>query len=170
MLIERVAASAIPAVIALCGVLMLISRKPLFDAFIDGAKTGMNTAFGLFPTLCVLFCAVSMFSSSGITEPIAEFLTKLGIPDQLAPFLIMRPISGAASTAMLADIFSVSGPDSAAGLAASVIMASSDTMFYVVSVYYSSAGIKKPRYTMAAAFIVMIITIVAAMILSRNML
>ena len=71
MLIEKIAAAAIPAVIALCGVLMLVSKKPLFDAFVGGAKSGMQTAFGLFPTLCVLFCAVSMFQSSGLAEPIA---------------------------------------------------------------------------------------------------
>ena len=170
MLIERIAASAIPAVIALCGVLMLVSKKPLFDAFVGGAKFGMQTAFGLFPTLCVLFCAVSMFQASGLAEPIAGLLTKLGIPEELAPFLVMRPISGSGSIAMLSDIFASSGPDSASGLAASVIMASSDTMFYVVSVYYSSAGIKKPRYTMAAAFIVMMITTVAAIILTRILL
>ena len=170
MLIEKIAAAAIPAVIALCGVLMLVSKKPLFDAFVGGAKSGMQTAFGLFPTLCVLFCAVSMFQSSGLAEPIAGILSKLGVPDELAPFLVMRPFSGSGSIAILADIFKSSGPDSASGLAASVIMASSDTMFYVVSVYYSSAGVKKPRYTMAAAFIVMMITTISAIILTQILL
>src|SRR5699024_9216563 len=97
-------------------------------------------------------------------------LSKLGVPDELAPFLVMRPFSGSGSIAMLADIFKSSGPDSASGLAASVIMASSDTMFYVVSVYYSSAGVKKPRYTMAAAFIVMMITTISAIILTKILL
>ncbi|MCI8387686.1 MAG: hypothetical protein HFE63_04385 [Clostridiales bacterium] len=165
MTLEGFSAAIVPAIIALCGVLILTSKKPLFDSFIGGAKSGAKTAVGLFPTLCVLFCAVSMFSSCGIADAIGCWLTNVGIPDRLAPFLLMRPVSGAASTAMLADIFKSVGADSAAGLAASVIMASSDTLIYVVSVYYSAAGIKKSRCTIAAAAITMLATTVSAIIL-----
>ena len=160
-----ISACVVPAVIALCGVLILASKKPLFDSFLNGAKQGFTTAVGLFPTLCVLFCAVTMFSSCGITEALSGLLAKLGIPDGLAPFLLMRPISGAASTAMLADLFGSFGADSPAGLAASVIMASSDTLIYVISVYYSAAGIKKSRCTAAAAFITMLVTVLSAIVL-----
>lgn len=165
-MIERISAGLIPAVIALCGVLILTSKKPLFDSFISGARRGFSTAIELFPTLCVLFCAVSMFSSCGIADMLAGLLTKLGIPEGLAPFLLMRPVSGAASTAMLTEIFEAQGADSRAGLAASVIMASSDTMIYVVSVYQSAAGIKRSRGTLAAAFAAMIAVVATALILT----
>jgi spore maturation protein B len=165
--LETICSSIVPAVIALCGGLILISKKPLFNSFLDGAKKGFNAAVGLFPTLCVLFCAVSMFTSCGIVDTAVGFLARLGIPDGLAPFLLMRPVSGAASTAMLADIFSSFGPDSAAGLSASVIMASSDTLIYVVSVYYSAAKIQKSRCTIAAAVITMLVTIISAIIICK---
>lgn len=165
-MIERISAGIIPAILALCGVLILTSKKPLFDAFIAGAKRGFSTAVELFPTLCVLICAVSMFSSCGITDALAGLLAKIGIPDGLAPFLLMRPVSGAASTAMLTDIFSNQGADSPAGLAASVIMASSDTMIYVISVYQSAAGIRRSRGTLAASFAAMTAVVTAALILT----
>ena len=102
-MIEMISASIVPAVVALCGFLILISKKPLFDTFISGAKRGFSTSVELFPTLCVLFCGVSMLQNCGFTDLASKLLTKIGIPDGLAPFLLLRPISGAASTAMLAD-------------------------------------------------------------------
>ncbi|MBQ8508799.1 MAG: hypothetical protein IJ493_02720 [Clostridia bacterium] len=166
-MVEKISASIVPAVIALCGVIILLSKKPLFDSFIGGAKKGCDTAVKLFPTLCTLFCAVSMFSSCGIADALAGVLTRLGIPDGMAAFLLMRPISGAASTAMLADIFAGKGADSPAGIAASVIMASSDTLFYVIAVYTAAAGIKKTRCMIPAAGVAMVVTVAAALLICK---
>jgi spore maturation protein SpmB len=101
----------------------------------------------------------------GITDAAAAWLAKLGIPEGLAGFLIMRPISGGASTAMLTDIFASFGPDSPAGLAASVILASGDTFVYIISVYHGAAGIKKSHRTLAAALLVYVIGAAAAIFL-----
>lgn len=166
-----ISSAAVPTVLALCGALILFSKKPLFDAFIRGAKRGMETAVGLFPTLVALFCMVAMLGASGIPEVAAGLfgVENSFIPDGLATFLLMRPVSGAASTALLSDIFAVQGPDSAAGLAASVMLASSDTLVYVVSVYTSAAGIKRSRCTIPAAIIVAVISAAGAIAICGKM-
>ena len=126
-------------------------------------------AVGLFPTLCALCCAAAMFSACGAADVLAGLLSGVGIPEGLTGFLVMRPISGAASTAMLADIFSREGADSIAGISASVMMATSDTLIYVISVYHSASGIKKSRFTLLAAAVSMLVTTVAAIAISRIM-
>ncbi len=168
-MLESIAATVVPCVIALVGIIILVSKKPMFDIFIGGIKSGFNVAVGLFPTLCALCCAAAMFSACGAADVLAQLLSSIGIPEGLTGFLVMRPISGAASTAMLADIFSHEGADSIAGIAASVMMATSDTMIYVISVYHSAAGIKKSRFTLLAAAVSMIVTTVLAIAISGMM-
>ena len=107
-----------------------------------------------------------MLQNCGFTDLASKLLTKIGIPDGLAPFLLLRPISGAASTAMLSDIFTNSGADSRAGIIASVIMGSSDTLIYIVSVYQSAAGIKRSRGVLIPAFLAMIAVCAAAILIS----
>lgn len=164
----QIASMVVPTVIALCGLIILLSKKPMFDIFTGGIKEGAKTAVGLFPTLCALMCAVAMFSACGVSEVIADFFVRIGVPEGLAGFIVMRPMSGAASTAMLADIFKNEGADSRAGIAASVMMAASDTVIYVISVYHSAAGIKKSRFTLLAAFASMIAVTVLSVIVSRQ--
>lgn len=165
-MLDGIAAAIVPCVIALAAIVILTSKKPMFDIFIGGIKNGFSTAIGLFPTLCALCCAVAMFSSCGASEAIAGVLSHIGVPEGLAGFLVMRPVSGAASTAMLADIFKTEGVDSLTGIAASVMMATSDTLIYVISVYHSAAGIKKSRFTLVAAAVSMVVTTVAAIVVS----
>lgn len=165
-MIERVFASVVPLIIALTGVLILTSKKPMFDVFIAGIKNGFDTTVRLFPTLCALCCAVAMIDACGATAALASLLVHLGIPEGLAGFIAVRPISGAASTAMLADIFKTSGADSLAGIAASVMMATSDTLVYVISVYHGAAGIKRSRFTLICAFLSAVVTTVLAIAVS----
>lgn len=161
-MLEKIAASVIPIIICIVALVILTSKKPMYDVFIGGIKEGGRTALGLFPTLCALMSAVALFSASGAADGIAELLSKIGIPQGLAGFLVMRPISGGASYAMLSDIFSKHGADSLTGITASVIMATSDTLIYVISVYQAGAGIKKSRYTLPAALCAAVVTTAAA--------
>lgn len=169
-MIERISAAAVPCIIALCAIIILFSKKPMFDIFIGGIKSGFDTAVRLFPTLCALMCAVAMFSACGASEALASMLVRVGVPEGLAGFIIMRPVSGAASTAMLADIFKSEGADSLAGIAASVMMATSDTLIYIISVYHSAAGIKRSRFTLLAAAVSMAVTTIASIAVSRWLL
>lgn len=163
-MIKIFAAAIVPVILGIVALIILFSKKPMYDAFIGGIKDGGRTALGLFPTLCALMAAIGLFSASGAAEGLAALLSGIGIPRGLAGFLIMRPISGGASYAMLSDIFTREGADSLTGLTASVIMATSDTLIYVISVYLGGAGIKKSRYTLPAALCSMIVTTAAAII------
>ncbi len=168
-MIESISAAVVPLIIAVTGVIILFSKKPMFDIFIGGIKSGFDTSVRLFPTLCALCCGVAMLNACGFTDVLAELLSGLGIPEGLAGFITVRPISGAASTAMLADIFKTRGADSRAGIAASIMMATSDTLIYVISVYHGAVGIKKSRFTLAAAVLSAAVTTALAIWVSGMM-
>ncbi len=166
MIIEKIGAAVVPFIMAVCASLILTSKKSLFDRFIEGIRQGVQTAGKLFPTLCALCCASQMFSTCGASEFIASLLAKFGSPvlASMSEFLVLRPISGAASSAMLLDLFRRDGADSLAAITASVLMASSDTLVYVISVYGQGAGIKKARAALPAAIVTMVVTTAAAVI------
>ena len=161
----------IPLLLALMGLACAFSKKDLPGAFLTGAKDGLSSAVGLLPTLVLLMTAVSIFSASGAPELLSEFLaplmTKLGIPPELTPLLVVRPLSGSGATALLSNIYETYGPDSFAAKCASVLSASSDTLLYVTAVYLSAAGVKKSRQTVPAALLVMMLGIVLSCFLVR---
>jgi len=160
-----------PAVLTVFGLACVFSRKDLPGAFLQGAKGGLQSAVGLLPTLVILMTAVSMFSASGAPQMLARLLSpllsRLGIPAELTPLLIVRPLSGSGSTALLTEIYAAYGPDSFASKCASVLTASSDTIVYVIAVYLSAAGVKKSRHTVPAALAVMLLGIVLSCLLVR---
>lgn len=157
---EFLSALAIPSVILFLSLILLFSKRAYFDEFLEGAKDGLQTAVNLLPTLVALMVAVSMLSASGAVDYLAGLLAPVGdavgVPMELLPLIITRPVSGSGSTAILSDIFDKYGPDSFVGLCASVIMGSSETLIYVVAVYFSSVHIKKTRHTLPAAFLTML--------------
>ncbi len=156
----------IPIIMALLGIAVTFSKKELFGEFTDGAREGLECGVSLLPTLCGLITAVSMWNACGAAELIsglaAPICERLGIPSELASFLTVRPVSGSASIAMLDSIFKQYGPDSFIGRCASVIMGSSDTLIYVITVYFGAIGIKRTRHTFVAAFITMIISVIVS--------
>ncbi len=164
-------ALAVPIILSLFGALCLLSRKDTLSPFMEGASDGLKSAFGLIPTLVLLMTSVSMFSACGAADYLAGLLSPLlsgiGIPSELVPLIIVRPISGSGGTAILTDILQKYGADSFIGRSASVICASSDTLFYVLTVYLSAAGVKKSRHAFPAAFIVMLLGIILPCIILR---
>ena len=170
-MIEYISALAIPAVICTAGIFMLFSKKPYFESFTEGAKDGLKTAIGILPTLIALVVAISLFNASGIPQlissAISPYASKIGIPAELIPLLITRPISGSASTAAYSSLLETYGADSFVSLCASVIMGSSDTMLYVISVYFASVGIKKSRYAIPCAVAIMLFCIFFSCLICR---
>lgn len=162
-MIEAVAAFVVPLVMCIVGVFSLFGKRPYFDHFKDGAVDGLKTAVGLLPTLVLLLVGVKMLNASGIPQAISELVSPaaeaVGVPEGLLPLLLTRPVSGSASTAMYSEILSKYGADSFTAACASVIMGSSDTMIYVLGVYFSSVGIKKSGYALPCAIAVMLFCI-----------
>lgn len=122
----------------------------------------------LFPTFIAMILAVNLFINSGFLPAILEylrpFLAFLKIPVEILPLAIIRPISGSASLAYLNNIYSTHGPDSFLGLLGSVMQGSTDTTFYVISLYFGSIGIKKIRYSLIAGLFADLIGIIASII------
>ena len=168
---ERLASLAMPLVAALAGMIMLLGKRDYFAAFTRGASEGLHTSVKLLPTMVALMVAVAMLNASGAIRLLAEALTPvasfLGVPSELLPLLLTRPFSGSASTAAYSALLSEVGADSFAGMCASVIFGSSDTVVYVISVYFSSVGIRRTRWAFPCAFAVMLFCIFFSCFLCR---
>lgn len=161
----------VPLCMTALGLCMLFSKKDMFGEFTKGAKDGVATSVKLIPTLVALLCAISMFNASGAAEYIAKALSpiaeKIGLPSEIIPFVIVRPLSGGASTAMISDIFSGYGADSFIGRCVSLIAGSSDTLLYIISVYFGAVGVKKTRGTVPIAVITMLFCVFFSSFLCR---
>ena len=134
-----------------------LRRVPVYDAFTEGAREGLHTAAGIVPSLAAMLCAIRAFSACGLMEPLCAALEPLvswaGIPGETLPLMLMRPLSGSGSLAMLKSILHTFGPDSRVGLVASVMMGSSETVFYTCGVYLGAAGVKRSRHTIPCALL-----------------
>lgn len=155
--IRYLSSSAIPIVILLIVVYGLMEKNKVFDTFLEGAKEGTQIVFNIFPTLIGLFVAIGALRSSGVLDLIINFISPvtnfLGIPSEIMPLALIRPISGSASTAVATDIMTNFGVDSKIGLIASTIMGSTETTLYTIAVYTSCVGIKNIRFVLTAALI-----------------
>lgn len=167
----RIGIYFVPLVIAISGVLLLLSKKDLFSAFLDGAQRGVKTCADILPVLVILITAVKMFTASGALDAICSWfggtLSYLGIPSEMLPVMIMRPISGSAATATAIELFESSGPDSFAGRCASIIMGSSDTIIYTLAMYFGAVGVKRTRHAMAASFLTLAFCVFLSVLLTK---
>lgn len=164
-----IAGFVLPLLLVCLAVLLLAKRKSaphLFDEFLSGARDGITTSVRLLPTLVALMVAVAMVRESGLGQRLADLLAPcfapLGIPAELLPLALIRPFSGSGSNAMLTDLFAQYGADSFVGIAASVLVGSSDTLVYIIAVYFSAVGVRRTRHALPAATL----TALACLILS----
>ncbi len=154
-IINYISVIAVPAVILIILLYGLFERKNVFDIFLKGAKDGLKMTVNIFPTLVGLFLAIGALSSSGILEYVINMLKPIlnvcGIPSEIMPLAILRPISGSGSIAVATDLMKKFGTDSLIGLIVATIMGSTETTLYTVAVYSSSVNIKKTRFVLFAA-------------------
>lgn len=129
----------IPLILIITVIASLIKKVPLYDGFIDGTKDAMKLTLNLLPFFISIFIMLNLFNESGINEHITKILetplSLIGIPKELIGLLIIRPISGSGSIAILEEILSIYGADSYIGRCASVICGCNDTIFFIVAVY-----------------------------------
>ena len=146
-----------PAFACVIVVFGLIKRVPVFDIFLKGAKEGMQILYSIAPTIIGLVFAVDLLRSSGAIDAICNFIEPiadyLGFPKEIVPMLLLRPVSGSGSTALLTSLYEQCGPDSFAGRVASVLAGSSETTFYAIAMYFGCIKVKKIRHTLFAAII-----------------
>lgn len=135
----------------------LRKKESAYDLMLLGAKDGLKLLVSLTPTLILLLTAVTMLRASGAMEMLNRFtapvFSLLGIPPETAILVLVRPISGSAALALGADLMAQYGVDSIIGRTVAVMLGSTETTFYTISVYFGAAGVKKTRYTLPAALI-----------------
>lgn len=160
----------IPAIIFYIVGYGLVSGVPVYEHFIKGAKDGLGTVVGLVPTLVGLLMAVGILRSSGFLEFLAELLKGVGelvgIPQEVLPVILVKMVSNSAATGLVLDIFKNFGPDSHIGMLVSIMMSSTETIFYTMSVYFLAARVTKTRYTLAGALFATFAGIAASVVLA----
>lgn len=161
---------ALPVLIMLILVFALMKKVPVYETFVDGAKDGIDVTFRIIPYLTAIIVAVAMFRASGalemLTNLLADVLQKIHLPSEILPLAIVRSLSGSAALGVFSDIASQYPPNSYVVKLGAVMLGSSETTFYVLSVYFGSVGIKKYRYALATGLIADAVGIVAAIVVS----
>ncbi|OGO80094.1 MAG: spore maturation protein [Clostridiales bacterium GWC2_40_7] len=157
---------AIPVIFLLILVFGIYKEVKVYDIFVEGAKEGISTIIRIIPTLVGLMVAVGVFKASGALELLVQVFIPLasilGIPPETMPLALMRPVSGSASLALVAEMIQTYGPDTFIGRTASTMMGSTETIFYTLAVYFGSVGIKNIRFTLAAALFADLVSVTAS--------
>ncbi|MBE3568622.1 MAG: spore maturation protein [Bacillales bacterium] len=137
----------IPFIIGFILLYGTMKKVPTYETFVEGGKEGIQMAFSIIPYLVGMMVSIGIFRASGALEFFVGFikplLLKAGIPPEIVPLALIRPISGNAALGMMTDLISTHGPDSYIGRLASVIQGSTDTTMYVLTVYFGAVGVKK---------------------------
>ncbi|MBC8081114.1 MAG: spore maturation protein [Gorillibacterium sp.] len=150
--IMAISAWAIPVIIVFIPLFAASRKVPVYESFVEGAKDGFQTAVSIIPSLVGMMVAISVFRSSGAMDLliglIRPLIAQIGIPSEVLPLAILRPITGAGSLAFTTDLIREFGPDSLIGRIASTIQGSTDTTLYVITVYFGAVGIRKAGYAL----------------------
>ena len=162
-----------PALILLLLGYALCKRVNVYDAFTRGAQEALPLLVQVLPFMAAMLIAMNLFRSSGalsvLISWIEPLLHRLGLPAELVPLLVLRPFSGSAALALLQDVFDNHAVDSFLGLAASLMLGSTETIFYTVALYFGSVGVRKTRATVAVALLSGIVGAAAAILFAQAM-
>ena len=147
------------------------NKTDVYSCFTEGAKEGMMITADVLPNIIGIMVAVSMIKASGAIEllsnalrPVLEFV---GMPADLIPLVLLRPVSGSGAIGIVNDVFKTAGPDSYSGRIASVMMGSTETTFYTIALFYGAANIKNTRHTVRSALAADISGFVLSIIVCR---
>ena len=160
---------AIPAMIAFIPLYAHYRKVPVFETFVEGAKDGFDTAIRIIPHLVGMMVAISVFRASGALDwTISWFrplLDRVGVPGEVLPLALLRPITGAGSLAFTTELIDRFGPDSLIRRIASTVQGSTDTTLYVLTVYFGAVGIRKTRYALKVGLLSDLVGFVASVII-----
>ena len=147
----------------------IIKKVNVYDIFIEGAKESFEMILSLFPNLLAMILGINIFLKSNLLNFLINFikpiLEVIKIPYQILPMALIRPISGSSSLAFLNNIFEEFGPDSFIGRLGSVVQGSTDTTFYIITLYFGCIGIKKIRYALWAGLFADLIGIISSILI-----
>ena len=163
----------IPLVVCVILIYGIYKKVDIFDTFIVGVKEGMKLSVNFFPTIFTMIIAITMITDSNVIFYICNlfgsFLGKIGFPSEVIPLAMLRPISGSSSLVLLNDLLNRYGADSFIGRLASVMQGSTDTTIYIISMYFSSVGIKKIKYSLLAGLLADLVSVIISFIVVKIM-
>lgn len=152
----------------------LIKGVKVYECFVEGAKDGISICIRIFPYLLAMLIAVGVFRASGALGYFTSFISPavklIGLPSEIVPLVFIKPLSGSGAMGVFTDIIKQYGADSLIGVTASIIMGTTETIFYTLTVYYGAVGVKKIRHTLWAAILADITAIIMAVTLARTFL
>ncbi|WP_010530855.1 spore maturation protein [Lentibacillus jeotgali] len=144
-------------------------RVPTYETFVEGGKDGVKMAFSLLPFLVGMIVAISILRSSGALDAfiqlISPVLVFIGVPPEIIPLAMVRPISGTAALGMTTELIGTYGPDSFIGRLASTMQGSTDTTLYILTIYFGAVGIRKMRYALKVGLLSDLVGIIASVII-----
>lgn len=170
-IIDAISLWAIPFLIAFIPLYGWLKGVSIFDAFAEGAQEGFQMAIRMIPFLVGILVAINIFQVSGAMDTVIGMLSTplsyVGVPAAVVPLILLRPLSGGAALGVATSILQHYGPDSFVGKLASTLQGSTDTTFYVITLYFGSIAVQKTRYALTVALIADLAGFVAAVAISH---
>jgi spore maturation protein B len=146
-------------------------KVKVFESFVEGAKEGFQVGVRIIPFLVAILVAVGMLRGAGGIDLLARgldpLLRRLGVPGEILPLALMRPLSGSGSLGIVTDLVKTHGPDSFIARLAATAYGSTETTFYVLAVYFGAVGIKKARHAPAAGLFADLVSLAASIAICR---
>jgi len=170
-LIQSISLVAIPFLVGFFPLYAALKGLSVYEEFIEGAKEGLQTALRIFPYLVAILVAVGIFRAAGGIDILSRLLSPaldlIGLPSQLLPLVLVRPMSGSAATGLFAEIVKSCGPNSYAAQLAGTILGGTETTLYVLAVYFGSVAIRRGRHALAAGLLADAAGVAASLVICR---
>jgi len=164
---------AIPVLLFIIPVIGMARGLPVYQTFVEGAEEGFTTAVRIIPYLVAMMISIGVFRASGAMDLLAHVLNPLlnllHLPADILPLAIMRPLSGSAALGLAAELIRTYGPDSFVGRLASTMQGTTDTTFFVLTIYFGSVGLRNYRHALAAGLLADFTTLIASIIICQRM-
>lgn len=162
---------SIPVIFVVILIYGYLKGVKVYEVFTEGASEGIKIVIGIFPYLLAMMIAIGILRESGALHLMGKIFSPvinlLSIPEEVLPLLFLRPLSGNGSLSYTAELLGKYGPDSFIGKLASTIQGSTETTFYIITVYFGSAGIKKYRYAVTVGLLADIAGFFAAVFICK---
>jgi spore maturation protein B len=153
-LVSSISSWAIPIIILVIVLVAAVRRVRVYEVFVSGAKEGFNVGVRIIPYLVAILVAIGMFRGSGamdwVISALAPILSRIGVPAEALPMMVIMPLSGSGAQGVLADGLKTYGADSYLGNLLSVLNGSNETTFYIIAIYFGSVAIRNARHALAA--------------------
>jgi len=161
----------IPLILVIVPSYGLIKKAKVYEVFVEGAKEGIDMIIRIFPSLLAMLVAVGVLRASGALDIFAHilmpFTQRIGMPEDLVPLALIRPLSGSGALGIVTEIIKTHGADSFVGKMASAMYGSTETTFYVLAVYFGAVGVKNVRHAVISGIFTDVVSIISCVFFSH---